>query len=104
VTEEVILLIVGYIVSVLLEFIPGFNKWWSDVAHKRALLFGLCLGIPVVVWLLVCVAGLSLPLRGVACTTLGLAALVELGLATFFGTQTGYVTASQYTPNARART
>lgn len=101
-SEELILMIVGYVVSVLLEVVPGFKDWWSKVEHKRPVLFGLCMGVPVVIWLLICLAGLPIPIV-VACTFMGFVDILAVGLAAFFGSQGGFVTFSQYTPNARAR-
>ena len=94
--------IIGIIVSVALETIPGLKKIWTNWEWKRlALLVGFVL-VPVATWLLACPAGLDV---GVVadCSTQGLLEWAVLGFLAFTGSQTSYLVKVRGLPNSLAR-
>ena len=101
-TQEMIALVVGGIVSVALEIIPGLKKVWSDWEYRRLSLLGLFVLVPLVAWMLSCSAGLSLP-GTYYCTNQGLFDLLIMGIVAFAGSQTTYFLASRQSWNARLR-
>lgn len=102
-TEELIASIIGFILSWLIESIPGFNDWWSGLSYKRWILFAFyVLVVPGAVWLLVCQAGIDLGIA-IDCTIMGLVGAIFVGWSAFIGNQAGWVVLGQRTQNARAR-
>ena len=101
-TQETIALVVGGIVSVALEIIPGLRDFWSKWEWRRVSLLGLFLAVPIVAWSLVCTAGLSLP-GTYTCTTQGAFDAAILGLVAFAGSQTTYLVITRQSANARLR-
>ena len=82
--------IVGMIVSVLLETIPGLKEVWVNWKWKRVVLLAGFVLVPIATWLLICPAGLDV---GVVadCTTQGLLEWAVIGLMAFTGSQTTYL-------------
>lgn len=101
-TQEMIALAVGAIVSVLVEIIPGFKEIWSEWEWRRASLLGLFLVVPLGAWLLTCSVGLVLPGEYI-CTMQGVLDTVVLGIVAFTGSQTMYLAVTRQSANARAR-
>ena len=94
--------IVGMIVSVMLETIPGLKKVWTDWEWKRlALLAGFVL-VPVGAWLLACPAGLYIGIVA-DCTIQGLLEWIVVGFLAFTGSQTSYLVKVRGLPNSVAR-
>lgn len=101
-TQEMLALVVGGIVSVALEIIPGLKKFWSDWEYRRLSLLGLFVLVPLGAWLLSCPAGLSLP-GTYYCTNQGVFDLLIMGLVAFAGSQTAYFLGSRQSSNAKQR-
>jgi hypothetical protein len=100
--QEAIALVVGFVVSVLAETIPGFKEKWSEWKWKRASLLGLFLVVPLGAWLLSCIAELTIP-GTYLCTTQGVFDTVIMGLVAFAGSQSGYLMVARQSFNARLR-
>lgn len=101
-TQETIALVVGGIVSVALEIVPGLRDLWSKWKWRRVSLLGLFLAVPLGAWVLVCAAGLVLP-GAYDCTTQGVFDAAILGLVAFTGSQTAYLVVTRQSANTRAR-
>lgn len=101
-TQQMIALVVGAVVSILVEIIPGFKDVWSEWQWRRASLLGLFLVVPLGAWLLTCSVGLSLP-GEYTCTMQGVLNTVVLGVVAFTGSQTMYLAVTRQSANARAR-
>lgn len=52
--DNLIALLVGGLVSFLLEFIPGVKEWWAEFEYKRLALLALFLLAPFAVYGLSC--------------------------------------------------
>ena len=101
-TQQMIALIVGSIVSILVEIIPGFKEIWSEWEWKRASLFGLFVAVPLGAWVLVCTFGLVIP--GLyLCTNQGILDAVITGIVAFAGSQAMYLAVTRQSANARLR-
>ena len=101
-TQETIALVVGGIVSVALEIVPGLRDLWSKWEWRRVTLLGLFLAVSLGAWALVCAAGLVLP-GTYLCTTQGAFDAAVLGLMAFAGSQTMYLVITRQSANARLR-
>ena len=101
-TQEIIALIAGGIVSILVEIIPGLREVWSEWKWRRASMLGLFLVVPLVAWILTCAATLSLP-GTYLCTAQGVLDVVILGIVAFAGSQTTYLAVTRQSANARSR-
>ena len=101
-TQQMIALVVGSIVSILVEIIPGFKEMWSKWEWKRASLFGLFVAVPLVAWVLVCTAGVVIP-GEYACTTQGVLDAVITGIVAFAGSQAMYLAVTRQSANAKLR-
>jgi len=101
-TQQMIALVVGGIVSVLVEIIPGFKAAWAEWKWRRASLLGLFLVVPLGAWLLTCTAGLSVP-GEYTCTNQGVLDTMVLGLVAFAGSQATYLAVTRQSANARLR-
>ncbi len=94
--------IVGMIVSLALETIPGLKKVWTNWKWKRLVLLAGFVLVPIAAWLLTCPAGLDIKIMA-DCTTQGLLEWVVVGLCAFTGSQTTYLMKSRQLPNALER-
>lgn len=101
-TGEMIALVVGFVVSILLEIIPGLNLLWTSWRWRRATLLGMSLAIPLIAWQLVCRVSLSLPGEYI-CTSQGVLETFITSLVAFAGSQTGYLMVARQSVNARRR-
>lgn len=101
-TQQVIAMIVGAIVSILLEVVPRLKEVWSKWEWRRLTLLGLSLGVPLGAWGLVCYAGVTLPFE-VACGGQGAFDAALLGIISFLSSQTTYLMKSRLLPNSLAR-
>ncbi len=102
-TAEVIATIVGMLVSVLLEVVPGLKDKWSTWKWKRlTLLIGFIL-VPVVVWALGCYANITFVQNGFTCDVQGGLTAVGLGFLAFVGNQGAFGLATRELPNAQKR-
>ena len=101
-TQEMIALVVGGIVSIVLEVIPGLKDVWSKWEWRRVTLLGLFLAVPLGALALVCLAEVSLPGTYI-CTTQGVFDAAILGLMAFAGSQTMYLMVARQSANAMAR-
>jgi hypothetical protein len=95
-------MIVGGIVSILLEVVPRLKDMWSGWEWRRLTLLGLSLGVPLGAWGLVCLAGVTLPFE-VACGGQGAFDAAVLGIISFLSGQTTYLVKSRGLPNSLAR-
>lgn len=100
--QEAIALVVGFVVSVLVETIPGFKEKWTEWEWKRLSLLGMFMAIPLGAWLLSCIAELTIP-GTYLCTTQGVFDAVIMGLITFAGSQSAYLMVARQSFNARLR-
>jgi hypothetical protein len=94
--------IVGMIISLALETVPGLKKVWVNWGWKRLVLLGGFVLVPVVAWLLACPAGLDVGIVA-DCSTQGLLEWAVVGLMAFTGSQTTYLVKSRSLPNSLAR-
>lgn len=101
-TEELIAVIVGVIVSWALETIPKLKDFWSDWEYKTISLWALFEIVPLAGWALTCFAGFSFYANPL-CTVQGGVNAFILGFAAFMGSQTNYAVAARHTENAQAR-
>ena len=84
--------LVGAILSVLLEIVPGLNGWWaaqSDTTKRLGWLIG-CLGIPLVMLGLVCLAGVDLGVVMPECGKDGVVQVILIGGSAYLGGQGSY--------------
>ena len=101
-TQQVIAMIVGAIVSVLVEVVPGLKDTWSKWEWRRMTLLGLSLAVPLGVWGLVCYAGVVLPFE-VGCGGQGAFDAIILGFISFLSGQTTYLVKVRQLPNVVMR-
>jgi len=101
-TNQIIVVLVGALVSLALEIVPGLKDVWSDWQWKPLTLFVGFLLIPVIVWALVCYGGINVGLD-VTCGVQGLLQGLWLGFIAFLGNQAGYSVGASKTANAQAR-
>jgi len=101
-TASIIAGIVGAIVSVLLEVVPGLKERWSEWEWKPLTLFGLFEAVPLVAWALTCFAGMAI-YDVPDCTWQGALAVMSVGFVAFMASQTTFTLATRKTENARAR-
>ena len=102
-TANLVATIIGILISVGLEIVPGVKKKWTEWRFKPLVLFlGFTL-VPVILWLLICLAGLDLKLT-MDCSIEELIFAIVLGVTAFGGSQVAYkVGGVERLPNARAR-
>lgn len=101
-TAEIVAMIVGAIVSILLEVVPKLKDAWSGWEWRRMTLLGLSLVVPLGAWGLVCYAGVALPFE-VACGGQGAFDAALLGIISFLSSQTTYLMSARKLPNVVAR-
>ena len=101
-TTEFVVVLVGALVSLALEIIPGLKDVWSEWKWKPLTLFVGFLVVPVIVWALVCYGGINVGLE-VICGVQGLLQGLWLGFVAFLGNQAGYTVGVRNTANALAR-
>jgi len=101
-TAETVAMIVGAIVSILLEVVPRLKDVWNGWEWRRLTLLGLSLGVPLAIWALVCYANVALPFK-VTCGGQGAFDAGVLGFITFLSSQTTYLVKARALPNAVAR-
>jgi len=89
-TQATIAGVIGFIVSVLAEVVPGFNTWWDKFVYKRLALLLASVGVPLVLWALACFTTVSVPFTPDDCGVDGAVQAVLLGLVAFAGEQTGF--------------
>lgn len=101
-TREMIALVVGFVVSLLVEVIPGFKTVWSEWKWRRASLLGLFIVVALGAWTLSCTAELIIP--GIyLCTMQGVLDTLIVGLVAFAGSQTTYLMFTRRSANAKLR-
>lgn len=101
-TQQMIALVVGGIVSILVEIVPGFKEIWSEWKWRRTSLFGLFVVVPLGAWLLVCTAGVVIPGEYI-CAIQGVVDAVITGIVAFAGSQAMYLAVTRQSANARLR-
>ena len=101
-STELLVVLVGALVSLALEIIPGLKDVWSAWAWKPLTLFVGFLIVPALVWALVCYGGIDIGLE-VVCGVQGLLQGLWLGFVAFLGNQAGYTVGVRNTANALAR-
>ncbi len=101
-TQQIVAMVVGAIVSVLVEVVPGLKKAWSKWEWRRLTLLGLSLAVPLGAWGLVCCAGVALPFE-VGCGGQGAFDAAVLGFISFLSGQTTYLVKARGLPNVVAR-
>ena len=101
-TREMIALVVGSVVSILVEIIPGFKEIWSGWKWRRASLLGLFVVVPLGAWVLVCLAEVVIP-GEYLCTMQGLFDAMIMGIVAFAGSQAMYLAVTRQSANAKLR-
>lgn len=101
-TAELITVVVGAIISIVLEVIPGVKDVWGTWKWKPLTLLVISIGVGLGMWALVCLAGLDLSML-LDCTKQGIASALYFAFLSFLSNQTTYAVASRKTPNALAR-
>ena len=100
-SKDLIALIVGVLISVALEIVPGLRDVWSTWKWKPLTLLVAFVGVPVVLWLLHCYGGIDLVVTD--CTTKGLIQVIILGFTAFGGNQATFKLGANRLPNAALR-
>lgn len=95
--------IIGLVLSLLLEIIPGVKEKWTAWKYKALTLFLLFLAVSIVWWVLGCFANIKWGSHDLGCDTNGALQAIALGFLGFMSTQTAYGVASRKLPNAVAR-
>lgn len=101
-TAELITLIVGILISIALEIVPGLKEEWSDWKWKPLTMLVISVGTGLGMWALVCLAGIDLKML-LDCTKQGIASALYFAFVSFVGNQTTYAVGTHKTANARAR-
>lgn len=102
-TQELVATVIGIVVSVMLEVIPGLKDKWSTWQWKRlTLLVGFVL-LPVAVWALGCFAGINFVEQNFPCDVQGGLMAAGLGFLAFVGNQGAFGFAVRELPNAERR-
>ncbi len=101
-SAELISGVVGAIVSVALETIPGLREKWSAWEWKQMTMFALSLGVPVGVVTLSCSFGVELPVV-TGCEQGDFINALILGVTHFLSTQTTFLAVSHRLNNAKER-
>jgi hypothetical protein len=101
-TEALVATVVGVVVSVALETIPGLKDKWTSWKYKPITMFLLFLLVPVIAWALTCYAGLPL-FTTADCTWQGAVYAAGIGLLAFLANQTTFAVATRNTENAVMR-
>ncbi len=101
-TAEWIALVVGAVVSVALETVPGLKTKWANWEWKAMALFILFVGTPLASVLLICSAGFQFPFT-VDCSQQSYFDAVILGFVSFLANQTAFLIGTHRTVNARSR-
>ena len=88
-TTTVLLGIVGALLSLLMEYVPGFDKWYAPKPSgaKRLIMIGLLAIATGLVFILACSGVLGALNWQVACTEQGAWLLVQLAFAAATGNQ-----------------
>ena len=84
--------LVGAIISLLLQVVPGLNTWWAaqtDTVKRLGWLIG-CLLIPVLMMVLVCVANVDLGVVMPGCDKDGWVQVILIGGSAYLGGQGTY--------------
>lgn len=102
-TQAIVATIVGIVISVLIEIIPGFNDWWSKFEYKRAALFGLFLAVPLIWWALACFVPIDIPATGFECDLSGASQSVAVGFIGFLASTGTFKIVTSKLPTAVAR-
>lgn len=87
--EQAISIIVGIILSIVLQAVPRVEKWWSRKQWKVLILLALHVGGGLILWLLDCEAGVGTGVE-VTCNWEGLLNSGWTGLMGFISNQTTY--------------
>ena len=102
-TAELIATIVGMIVSVALEVIPGIKDKWNVWKWKRLTLLVGFVAVPVIVWALGCFADISFIQQNFTCDVQGGLMAAGLGFLAFVGNQGAFGYAVRNFSNAQSR-
>lgn len=104
-TTGLIAMVVGGLVSLALEVIPGLKDKWANWEWKPLSLLVGFLGVPVAIVALVCSFGITLPEISLDCVNLSQTYVnaILLGFISFLGNQGTFYTATHRLPNVRAR-
>ena len=101
-TQEMIALVAGFVISILVEVIPRFKTVWSKWKWQRASLLGLFVVVALGAWTLSCTADLIIP--GIyLCTMQGVLDTLIMGLVAFTGSQATYLVFTRQSANAKLR-
>lgn len=92
ITGEWVAAIVGVILSLALEVVPGLAERWQglDSTWQRLAWLGGCVGVPLVVLGLGCV-GVEVGVEGFVCGAAGVVAALRVGFAAYFAGQMTYL-------------
>ena len=97
-TAEGIASVVGFILSIGLEVVPGLKDKWATWKWKLLVMAGLNLLVGIGIWVLVCPMGVDLKMV-VECTVNGALTALYLGLIAFATSQTTYTVVAKRLPN-----
>jgi hypothetical protein len=91
-TGEIVAAVLGAVLSIVLQVVPGLDVLWNDWKYKRATWLGGCLLIPlIIVGLVYAGAPLGIQLPGPFIWD-GLITAIRAGLAAYFMSQVTYAT------------
>ena len=101
-SAQLVSAVVGAIVSVMLETVPGLKEKWSAWEWKSMTMFVLSLGVPVGIVTLSCSLGVELPVV-TECGQAGFVDAIILGVTYFLGNQGTFLAISHRLSNAQKR-
>ena len=88
-TAELITAVVGAIISVLLEVVPGLKDVWGTLRWKPLIMLGISVLVGAGMWALVCLAGIDIG-TVVDCSKQGVVGALYFGLISFMANQATY--------------
>lgn len=85
--------VVGILISLAANYIPGFADWYAakDSTTKRLIMLGLMLVIVIVIFVFACAKIFSDITQGVTCDQQGAVQLIEVFIAAVIANQAAYL-------------
>ena len=89
--------LLGSLLSLLLEVIPGLSDWWNEQESetKRLVWLGGCIAVPAVLYLISCVANINLGIIMPGCDVDGVVQAIIIGGSAYLGSQGTFAVAGR---------
>lgn len=98
--EQAISMIVGAVLSIVLQTVPKVKNWWTDQRGKVIILIALHIGSAVILWVIDCVLGINTGIYMI-CNWEGLGKMGWTGTLGFISNQTTYGLSEYGVPAAK---